>query len=55
MRSDSVQPHSLLKLEKVQNQAARFIASDNSQEPGSMTVILEQLKLEPLKQRRKKS
>ena len=43
------------KLEKVQNQAARFIASDYSQEPGSMTKILEQLKLEPLKQRRKQS
>ena len=43
------------RLEKVQNQAARFIASDYSQEPGSMTKILEQLKLEPLKERRKQS
>ena len=43
------------KLEKVQNQAARFIASDYSQEPGSMTKILNDLKLEPLIQRRKSS
>ena len=43
------------KLEKVQNQAARFIASNYSQEPGSMTKILLDLKLEPLKERRKKS
>ena len=43
------------KLEKVQNQAARFIASDYSEEPDSMTKILEQLKFEPVKQHRKQS
>ena len=43
------------KLEKVQNQAARFIASDYSCDPGSMTKILVDLKLEPLKERRKNS
>ena len=43
------------KLEKVQNQATRFIASDYSCDPGSMTKILVDLKLEPLKERRKNS
>ena len=43
------------KLEKVQNQAARFIASDYSCDPGSMTKILVDLQLEPLKERRKNS
>ena len=40
------------RLEKVQNQAARFIASNYQYTPGSMTSILEQLELEPLKERR---
>ena len=39
----------------MQNQAARFIASDYSEEPDSMTKILEQLKFEPVKQHRKQS
>ena len=45
------------KLENVQNQAARFIASDYSEEPDSMTkiLVLEQLKFEPVKQHRKQS
>ena len=43
------------KLERVQNQAARFIAADYSHDTGSMTKILKDLKLEPLKERRKKS
>lgn len=43
------------KLEKVLNQAARFIASDYSQETGSMPRNLKELNLEPLKDRRKKS
>ena len=43
------------KLERVQNQAARFIVNNYSQEPGTMTKILEELKLEPLKIRRKQS
>ena len=43
------------KLERVQNQAARFIASNYCQEPGSMTKILLDLNLEPLKERRRKS
>ena len=42
------------KLEKVQKQAARFVTSNYSYEPGSMTAILEQLELEPLQERRKK-
>ena len=43
------------KLERVQHQAARFIVNNYSQEPGTMTKILEELKLEPLKVRRKQS
>ena len=39
------------KLEKVQNQAARFVTGNYNFETGSMTKILEQLKWESLKQR----
>ena len=41
------------KLEQVQHQAARFITSNYSTEPGTMTKILKDLKLEPLIIRRK--
>ena len=41
------------KLEKVQKRAARFITSNYNYEPGSMTTILKQTKLELLKERRK--
>ena len=43
------------KLEKVQKRAARFIISNYNYEyePGSMTTILKQIKLKPLKERRK--
>ena len=40
-------------LEKVYKRAARFITSNYNYEPGSMTTILKQTKLEPLKERRK--
>ena len=40
-------------VEKVQNRAARFVVRNCVYETGSMTVILGQLKLEPLKKRRK--
>ena len=43
------------KLEMVQRQAARFIASNYSREPGSVTKIMSDLKIEPLIERRKKS
>ena len=42
-------------LEKVQNRAARFVTGNYNFETGSMTKILEQLKWESLKQRRKDS
>ena len=42
------------KLEKVQNQAARFIASDCSCDPGSMTKILLDLKLQVSQRKKKK-
>jgi hypothetical protein len=38
------------KLEKVHKRAARFITSNYNYEPGSMTTILKQTKLEPLKE-----
>ena len=41
------------KLEDVQKRSARFITSDYSYEPGSMTRIYEELKLPPLAERRK--
>ena len=41
------------ELEKVQNCAARFVTSNYVYETGSMTGILEQLKWESLKKRRK--
>ena len=41
------------ELEKVQNRAARFVTRNNTREPGSMTGIIEQLKWESLKKRRK--
>ena len=37
-------------LEKVYKRAARFITSNYNYEPGSMTTILKQTKLEPLKE-----
>ena len=41
------------KLEKVQNSAARFVTRNYTQEEGSTTDILEHLKWESLKKRRK--
>ena len=41
------------ELEKVQNRAARFVTRNYIREEGSMTGILEQLKWESLKKRRK--
>ena len=41
------------ELEKVQNRAARFVTRNYTREAGSMTGILEQLKWESLKKRRK--
>ena len=41
------------ELEKVQNRAARFVTRNYTREEGSMTDILEQLKWESLKKRRK--
>ena len=43
------------KIEGVQKSAARFITSDYSREPGSMTEILQDLDLEPLQERRRQS
>ena len=43
------------ELEKVQNRAARFVTGNYNYETGSMTKVLEQLKWESLKQRRKGS
>ena len=43
------------ELEKVQSRAARFVTGNYNFETGSMTKILEQLKWESLKQRRKGS
>ena len=41
------------ELEKVQNRAARLVTRNHTLEEGSMTGIIEQLKWESLKQRRK--
>ena len=41
------------ELEKVQNRAARFVTMNYTREEGSMTGIIEQLKWESLKKRRK--
>ena len=41
------------ELEKVQNRTARFVTRNYTREAGSMTSILEQLKWESLKKRRK--
>ena len=38
-----------------QKRAARFVSSNYQYDPGSMTAILEELKLEPLKQRRREN
>ena len=43
------------KLEKVQNRAARFVTGNYNFETGSMTGILEHLKWESLKKRRRDS
>ena len=43
------------EVEKVQNRAARFVASNYCFETGSMTGILEKLKWEYLKKRRRDS
>jgi hypothetical protein len=43
------------KLKKVQKRASRFITSNYNYEPGSITTILNQTKLEPLKERRKQN
>ena len=43
------------ELEKVQNRAARFVTGNYNFETGSITKVLEQLKWESLKQRRKGS
>ena len=48
-------PHTkclLEEMEKVQNRAARFVTRNYTFEEGSMTGILEQLKLESLKKQR---
>ena len=45
----------LRQIEKVQNMAARFVTSNYSFETGSMTGILENLKWESLKKRRRDS
>ena len=42
-------------LEKIQNRSARFVASNYSYEPGTMTSILQDLHWKPLKTRRKES
>ena len=43
------------ELEKVQNRAARFVTGNYNFETGSMTGILEHLKMESLKKRRRDS
>ena len=43
------------KIEAVQKSAARFITSNYCHDPGSMTKIMQDLELEPLKERRKQS
>ena len=54
--SSVLEPHTDMlqkELEKVQNRAARFVTRNYVYETGSMTGILEQLKWESLKKRRK--
>jgi hypothetical protein len=53
--SDPHQSYLQEKLEKVQKSASRFITSNYNYEPGSITTILNQTKLEPLKERRKQN
>ena len=56
--SSAWDPQSILlqdELEKVQKRAARFVTGNYTYETGSMTGILEQLKWESLKKRRKDS
>ena len=58
VQSWSWDPQSILlqdELEKVQKRAARFVTGNYTYETGSMTGILEQLKWESLKKRRKDS
>ena len=43
------------KIEGVQKAAARFVSSNYCHDPGSMTQILKDLNLEPLKDRRKQN
>ena len=43
------------EIEKIQNRAARFVTSNYCYETGSMTGILEKLKWESLKKRRRDS
>ena len=53
---DPGQLYLMKKLEDVQKRAARFITSNyHEYHPGSMTAILEDIKLEPLQQRRRKN
>ena len=51
-------PHQIYlqdQLESVQKRSARFVTSNYSREPGSMTKILHDLKLKPLKERRRQN
>ena len=41
------------QIEMVQRRAARFIKSNYSRDPGTVTTLLEQLELQPLSTRRK--
>jgi hypothetical protein len=43
----------LSEIEMVQRRAARFIKSNYSRDPGTVTTLLEQLELPPLSTRRK--
>ena len=52
---DPSQDYLQKKLENVQKRAARFVTSNYQYDPGSMTAILAELKLEPLKQRRREN
>ena len=38
----------ILQMEMVQRRAARFIKSNYSRDPGTVTTLLEQLELQPL-------
>jgi hypothetical protein len=50
--SESALKH-ILQIEMVQRRAARFIKSNYSRDPGTVTTFLEQLELQPLSTRRK--